>query len=113
VVAAASTNPRNRFSLTDLIYRTKRTNTNSILLCNVVSQWWKRGQETVSVSPFFRRHEDPLNQEPLEDLRPDALEQPQGALPFHNKVHNLAEALERPSLSFSRWPRLQPDLGNN
>lgn len=63
--------------------------------------------------PLFRHHQDTLHQQPLEDLRPNALEQAPWAFVRDDELHNLDEALERLPLPRRGRLRLQADLGHD
>jgi hypothetical protein len=63
--------------------------------------------------PLLGHHQDALDQQALEDLRPDALEQAQRPFVLNDKLHNLDEALERLPLPRRGRLRLQADLGHD
>lgn len=63
--------------------------------------------------PLLGHHEDPLHQEALEDLRPDALEQAHQALVLDDELHHLDEARKGLAVPCRRRLGLQADLGHN
>jgi hypothetical protein len=56
--------------------------------------------------PLFNGHEDPLDEETLEDLRADAFEKTPQAFVGDNEFHDLHKAPKWLSISFSRRLRL-------
>lgn len=63
--------------------------------------------------PFFRHHQESLDQKSLHYLRTDALERGQGALMRNDELKHFNETLERLSLARRGRLGLQSNLGND
>jgi hypothetical protein len=66
-----------------------------------------------SAIPLFNGHQNPLDDEAFENLRPDALEKPAETFMVDNELHHIDKTRKWLPVSFPRWLGLQTDLCDN